>query len=207
MRLLIEQYKYPPSVFEALGIPADWRLETKEGQSILKVGYFRASTKHQPVFILPKIFDDQGKAFSVLLVADLATKPTAEVFKEHPESKRYLEWLYRFSISLYLSLRLYRRRKKDSVLSNRTDFQNIIAHSPDDETTELELVLNIFEFYRTNHDLIVFTEKQNQSQRFRKTNWAKTIRTQQPFSTAQKEPVYASTVEKQRHQNDDDELL
>ena len=73
MRLLIEQYKYPPSVFEALGIPTDWRLETKEGQSILKVGYFRASTKHQPVFILPKIFDEQGRLISQQKIVDKLT--------------------------------------------------------------------------------------------------------------------------------------
>jgi hypothetical protein len=208
MRLLIEKYGYPPSVLDDLEIPDDWRFTDKEGtQSIEKVGYFRATATQEPVFVLPKIFEKKGKVFGEIDIVDLASLATPDVFKKHPEGQRYLEWLYRFSMSLYLSLRTYRRRNPDTVIANKTHFRNIVANTPDDETTELELVLNILEFYRNNHDLIVFTEKQNQSQHFRKTNWAKTIRIQQPVFTANKEPVYLTTVEKQRHRNDDDELL
>lgn len=211
MRLLIEKYGYLPSVLDNLGIPEDWRLTLTNGkQSINKVGYYRAASTQEirePVFILPKIFEHNDKVFRDVDILDLAEMPTQEVFKKHSERQGYLEWLYRFSLSLYISLRTYRRRNKETVLSNKTHFQNIVANTPDDDTTELELVLNILEFYRNNHDLIVFTEKQNQSQHFRKTNWAKTIRTQQSFFTANKEPVYLNTVEKQRHNNNDDELL
>ena len=104
-------------------------------------------------------------------------------------------------------LREYRRRKTDTVLSNKTHFRNIIAHTPDDETSELELVLSLLEFYRNNHDLIVFTEKQFESQHFRQTNWSKTIRTQQPFFTENNAPVYLKTVDKQRQRNNEEELL
>jgi hypothetical protein len=208
MRLLIEKYEYPPSVFDALGIPEDWRLTLRSGkQSLDKVGYFRAAIAKEPVFILPKIFESGDNVFGTIPILDLATLPTPEVFKKHPEGQRHLEWLYRFSLSLYLSLRTYRQRNKETIVSNPTHFQNIVANTPDDETTELERVLTILEFYRSHHDLVVFTEKQNQSQHFRKTNWAKTIRTQQPFFTQNKTPVYLTTVEKQRHRNNDDELL
>ena len=214
MRLLIEKYKYDPSVLNDLGIPDEWRLETQDGkQSIDKVGYYRPTPTEvskkasEPVFILPKIFEGDKYVFGTIPIIDLATETTQKVFKQHPEGQRYLEWLYRFSFHLYISLRTYRQRNKETVITKKVHFQNIVANTPDDETSELELVLNILEFYRNNHDLIVFTEKQNQSQRFRKTNWAKTIRTQQPFFTTNKEPVYLNTVEKQRHRNDDDELL
>lgn len=208
MRLLFERVKYTPSVLDTLDIPTDWRTDYPGGeQSVQKVGYFRASTHHSPIFILPKIFETDNKAFGTLTTDDLASLPTADVFSKHPEGKRYLEWLYRFSIAHYLSLRQYRQNHKDSVLSHKTHFQNIITNTPDDETTELECVLNILDFYRNHHDLIVFTEKQNQSQHFSKTNWAKTIRTQQPIFTNNKVPIYTQTVEKQRRPNDNDELL
>lgn len=212
MRLLIEQYKYPPSVLDDLGVPDDWRVPNMEGkQSINKVGYFRPDERTQktktPIFILPKIFEAEHTVFGTIPILDFAEKPTQQVFKDHPTKQNYLEWLYRFSLKLYISLQTYRRRSVDTVIATKTHFQNIVANSPDDETTELELVLNILEFYRNNHDLIVFTEKQNQSRHFRKTNWSKTIRTQQPFFTANKEPVYLNTIEKQKHNNNDDELL
>lgn len=208
MRLLIEKYKYPPSVLDALGIPDEWQQTLTDGKKYVdKVGYFKADTEHEPIFILPKIFDNEHIAFGHIKVEELATLATTEVFKKHPESQRYLEWLYRFSLSLYLSLREYRRRNLNTVLSNKTPFRNIIAHTPDDETSELELVLSLLEFYRNNHDLIVFTEKQFESQHFRKTNWSKTIRTQQPFFTENNAPVYLKTVDKQRHRNNEEELL
>ncbi len=208
MRLLIEKYKYTPSVLNDLGIPDAWQQTFADGTtSVDKVGYFRADTRHEPIFILPKIFDNHHVAFGHINVVELATLSTAEVFKQHPESQRYLEWLYRFSLSLYLSLREYRRRNVETVLSNKTHFRNIVASSPDDETSELELVLSLLEFYRNNHDLIVFTEKQRESQRARKTNWSKTIRTQQPFFAENNAPVYLKTVDKQRRPNSDEELL
>lgn len=211
MRLLIEKYQYPPSVLDELGIPEDWRFRYTNGQeSINKVGYYRSSLsdkKREPIFIIPKIFEKGGKVFEEIDILDFAKHNIPDVFKAYPHKKNHLEWLYRFSLLLYISLRNYRQRNKETSLSDKTHFQNIVANTPDDQTSELELVLNILEFYRNNHDLIVFTEKQNQSQHFRKTNWAKTIRTQQPFFTENQEPVYLNTVTKQRHQNNDDELL
>jgi hypothetical protein len=208
MRLLIEKYYYNPSVLNDLGIPDDWRQTIADGtQTIDKVGYYRADFEKESIFILPKIFEFNKIAFGHIKVEELAILPTPEVFKKHPESHRYLEWLYRFSLSLYLSLREYRRRNPETVLSRKTHFRNIIAHTPDDETSELELVLSLLEFYRNNHDLIVFTEKQLESQHFRKTNWAKTIRTQQPFFTENNEPIYLKTIEKQRHKNNEEELF
>ena len=212
MKILVERYAYHLETLRNR-IPSDWLQPLKNGKVLLnRVGYYRSpKTEENPeelFLIIPKIFETQTDHFDNIPLESLAKDNVLTIFKEFGRSQTELEYVYRFALSMYLSLREFQRRANETSIV-RADFaQNILSTLSDNETSELDCVLSLVQYYRENRDLIVFKLKQIQSQQFRKTDWQKTIRKVTPLLVGKKNtPIYAQTIQKQREPDREEELF
>ncbi|MCU0393389.1 MAG: hypothetical protein MUE81_19935, partial [Thermoflexibacter sp.] len=176
MRILIENYKYPHTDLSKLLPP---KLLNLQGQSasVEWVGYYNNFAHNQSVIILPKIFEKGNKIFESIDIQSLLSENTIDTLKAHQKSKHEIDFIHRFALIFYLSLKEFQHRKENtSEITQREALKNIISNLEGAEISELDLVFSLLRFYQENKDLIIFKQKQNESAHFKKTNWAKTIR-------------------------------
>jgi hypothetical protein len=208
MKILVERYAYRPEVLQDK-LPSDWLLPTKDGRIMLdKVGYYRSPNSSELFLIVPKVFETTPDHFDDIPLEKLAQYSVLTLFKQYGRSHTEIEYIYRFALSLYLSLREFQKRVNDTSIVRQDFVQNILSTLSDNETSELDCVLSLVQFYRDNRDLIVFKVKQIQSQHFKRTDWRKTVRKVTPILVDNgKTPIYVETIQKQREPDNEEELF
>jgi hypothetical protein len=207
MKILVERYPYAPNLLQDR-IPQDWLLSLQDGRVMLnRVGYYRSPYEGELFLIVPKIFETTPHHFDNIPLEQLAQHNVATLFKDHARSASEIDYIYRFALSLYLSLREFQRRTQDSTIIRQDYLQNILSTLSDNETSELDCVMSLVEFFRNNRDLIIFKVKQAQSQQFKKTDWRKTVQKTMPVLINDKTPLYTQTIQKQQEPNNEAEIF
>ncbi len=170
------------------------------------VGYYYDPV-HQHVFILPKVFYKNGKGFGFLELKDDSPVSDSPDFAQKMKDEGWAENLLTdLPIYLYQAIEKYRRREADTIATEKDAAQNVMSSKKGKtETSLMDVILSLRDFYEENQNLFILTYKQNHSG-FNKVNWAKTIRTQQPVITG-KSVIYPFVVNHRKEINYDEELL
>jgi len=206
MKILLENYTYPPKELQKL-LPEEFVSIRKDGkQSANLVGYYHNFADNQTIIILPKIFAEKNLAFGNIPVTDFLQEDALELLKKQGKTKSERDFVYRFAFIFYLSLKEFRARNEQNEITESGNLRNIISNIENHEVSELDLIFSLLRFYQENKDLILFKQKMAEKQHFQKTNWAKTIRNQTPFLQG-KMPIYLQTNEKQKTQDNENELF
>ena len=196
MKLLIEQYSYDKSRLSALLDP-HYYSELQQGKAqIPYVGYFLSHKIPDTVFILPKVFIIDGKAFGKYAPEEIIDFESLE-----PDDKKTV---FALSVWIYRAIKLYCERKRHDVDSTEV-MQNVVSHQGTSSQTMIDIVLSLLKFHKDHQNLFTYiTRVQHSGQS--KIHWQKTISKSQPVIQNQR-PVYLQPHTKQKEVNYDEELI
>ncbi len=211
MKILIEKYHYPALTLQGL-LPDHYLTFQKQGlASVELVGYYNNFENNETVLILPKIFEEQGKIFSSIAPESFVNEDALTVLKNHDKTKTEIDFVYRFALVFYLSLREFQHRNPDNSITSQENLKNIISNIENTDFSELDLIFSLLRFYQENRELILFKQKMAENQHFKKSNWAKTIRKQtailQEDAQQHTQTIYLQTSQKEKLQDNENELL
>ena len=170
------------------------------------VGYYYDPVR-QHVFILPKVFYKNGKGFGFLELKDDAPITDSPDLVQKMKDEGWAEnILTDLPVYLYQAIEKYRKREIETIVTEKDTAQNVMSSKKGKtETSLMDVILSLRDFYDENQNLFILTYKQNHSG-FNKVNWAKTIRTQQPVIQGQS-VIYPYVVNHRKEINYDEELL
>jgi hypothetical protein len=208
MKILIESHPYPKQILQDLNMPSHLIYDDVPGESSVEcVGYYHNFEQKESVLILPKIFLAQNKnVFSNIPVHELAHTSFGDLVKKYHKNRTETDFIYRFSLILYLSLKTFRQRKIESKIVQKAALKNVISNINDNQQTALDLVLSLIDFHKEHKNLIVFTQKTLENQKNKHINWHKTINNTLPL-LKNNTPIYHQTFQKQQYVSNEDELL
>lgn len=202
MRILIEGEKY--NLNTLLEVFDDPKFFIQEGMfgTINCVGYYHSFIKNEIVYILPKVFIKDGKAFgsSPEELFNLHSKPSFKHKKEHL-------WIRQLLIYFYNSLAEFRSRYRNTIIIENSQSFELNSNLGLKEYSYLDLVLSFVNFYKKNKNTILYHHIEFISNQAKKARWDKTIRTSLPIIISNNSPLYIDIRNKRKKINDEEELL
>lgn len=205
MKILIESEAYPLELLEEVLEDASFYITNKSSEGIITtVGYYYSNRKNEIVYMLPKVFMDNGMntVFGISKL-DLVNIDSTDSFKH---DNKY-EWVRQLSIYFYNSLKEFKRRNDESVLLHKSEHVLLNSNLSDQEYSYLDLLLTFVNFYQKNKTLILYRHIQSIAKVAKRTNWPKTIRKQLPLINTVGQPVYNQFLNKRKIDNTQEELL
>lgn len=196
MKILIEQYGYAKERLSAILDP-HYFTELRDGKAkIPYVGYFLSHKIPDMVFILPKVFIIDGKAFGEYEPEDIID---FDLLK--PEHKANV---FSLSVWIYRAIKLYFQRK-DKAGEEAEILQNVVSHQGPRSETMIDIVLSILKFDKEHKNLFAYITRLKHSGQ-NKIHGQKTIsRTQALIQSGV--PIYTQPHTKQKDINFDEELI
>ena len=146
------------------------------------VGYFLETEQAAHVFVLPKNFVIDGKAFGVQKISQDSAITDSKEFRELLTQNGWSDSLLStLPIYLYQAIDRYRNQVLDSNTAEEDYSREILSSkSGENELTLLDVTLSLQRFYRENQNLFVMVYKQSHSG-FNKVQWGKTVRKTMPI--------------------------
>ena len=200
MKVLVEGEKYSLSLLEEIIDPRFYKTYGTDGK-ISHVGYFYSKLNNEIVYILPKVFIDEGG----MVLFDFEKQQLASCgfyLNEHARSASLKHLLILF----YRSLQEYKKRQPLNSIINKDESLILDSNIGDNEYTYLDILLNMVTFHKENKNTILFIEKKHRSQQHKKVSWEKTIKKTLPFIDGNGDPIYVQTINK-RKVIDSEEIL
>ena len=196
MKILIEQYGYAKGRLSAILDP-HYFTELRDGKAkIPYVGYFLSHKIPDMVFILPKVFIIDGKAFGEYDPEDIIDFDNLK-----PEHKANV---FSLSVWIYRAIKLYFQRK-DKTGEESEILQNVVSHQGPRSETMIDIVLSLLKFDKEHKNLFAYITRLKHSGQ-NKIHWQKTIsRTQALIQNGV--PIYLQPHTKQKDINFDEELI
>lgn len=196
MKILIEQYGYDKDRLSAILDP-HYFTEMRDGKAkIPYVGYFLSRKIPDTVFILPKVFIIDGKAFGEYAPEEIIDFDNLE--QEHKAN------VFSLSVWIYRAIKLYFQRK-DKVGDETEIMQNVVSHQGPSSETMIDIVLSLLKFDKEHKSLFTYITRLKHSGQ-NKIHWQKTIsKTQALIQNGV--PVYLNPHTKQKDINFDEELI
>ena len=196
MKILIEQYGYAKDRLSAILDP-HYFTELRDGKAkIPYVGYFLSHKIPDMVFILPKVFIIDGKAFGEYDPEDIIDFDNLK-----PEHKANV---FSLSVWIYRAIKLYFQRK-DKIGEESEILQNVVSHQGPRSETMIDIVLSLLKFDKEHKNLFAYITRLKHSGQ-NKIHWQKTIsRTQALIQNGI--PIYLQPHTKQKDINFDEELI
>ena len=196
MKILIEQYGYAKGRLSAILDP-HYFTELRDGKAkIPYVGYFLSHKIPDMVFILPKVFIIEGKAFGEYDPEDIIDFDNLK-----PEHKTNV---FSLSVWIYRTIKLYFQRK-DKIGEESEILQNVVSHQGPRSETMIDIVLSLLKFDKEHKNLFAYITRLKHSGQ-NKIHWQKTIsRTQALIQNGV--PIYLQPHTKQKDINFDEELI
>ena len=196
MKILIEQYGYAKDRLSAILDP-HYFTELRDGKA--KIPYVRYFLSHKipdMVFILPKVFIIDGKAFGEYDPEDII-----DFEQLKPEHKANV---FSLSVWIYRAIKLYFQRK-DKIGEESEILQNVVSHQGPRSETMIDIVLSLLKFDKEHKNLFAYITRLKHSGQ-NKIHWQKTIsRTQALIQNGV--PIYLQPHTKQKDINFDEELI
>lgn len=206
MKILIENYSYDSNLLADFLPKRLLTLLDNEKARVDLVGYYNNFFEKETAVILPKIFLENGKVFENIPPDEFIERNALDVFTKYGKTKSEIDFILRFSFTFYLSLREFQQRNPQNIITQKEYLRNIVSNLGLSDITELDLVFSLLKFYKENRDLILFKQKLAEKQKFKKTNWTKTVCKNLPF-IKNNTPIYLESIEKEKRQDDENELL
>lgn len=196
MKILIEQYGYAKDRLSAILDP-HYFTELRDGKAkIPYVGYFLSHKIPDMVFILPKVFIIDGKAFG-----EYDPEEIIDFEQLKPEHKANV---FSLSVWIYRAIKLYFQRK-DKLGEESEILQNVVSHQGPRSETMIDIVLSLLKFDKEHKNLFAYITRLKHSGQ-NKIHWQKTIsRTQALIQNGV--PIYLQPHTKQKDINFDEELI
>lgn len=196
MKILIEQYGYSKEVLARLLDP-HYYSELQNGTAqIPYVGYFLSHKIPDTVFILPKVFIIEGKAFG-----KYAPESVIDFEKIEEDDKRTI---FALSTWIYRAIKLYFQRK--SLYANNLEvMQNVVSHHGANSETMIDIVLALLKFNKEHQNLFTYITRLKHSGQ-NKIHWQKTISSSAAIIQNGK-PIYLQPHTKHKEINFDEELI
>jgi len=196
MKVLIEQYGYNKDRLSKLLDP-HYYTEMREGKAkIPYVGYFLSHKIPDVVFILPKVFIIDGKAFGEYEPEDIIDFENLK--QEHKTN------VFNLSVWIYRAIKLYFQRK-DRVGDETEIMQNVVSHQGPSSETMIDIVLSLLKYDKEHKNLFAYITRLKHSGQ-NKIHWQKTISNTQAL-IQNGVPVYLNPHTKQKDINFDEELI
>ena len=196
MKILIEQYGYDKERLSAILDP-HYFTEMRNGKAkIPYVGYFLSHKIPDTVFILPKVFIIDGKAFGEYEPEEIIDFDNLK--QEHKAN------VFSLSVWIYRAIKLYFQRK-DKVGEEVEIMQNVVSHQGPSSETMIDIVLSLLKFDKEHKNLFTYITRLIHSGQ-NKIHWQKTIsKTQALIQNGV--PVYLNPHTKHKDINFDEELI
>lgn len=196
MKILIEQYGYVKGRLSAILDP-HYFTELRDGKAkIPYVGYFLSHKIPDMVFILPKVFIIDGKAFG-----EYDPEEIIDFDNLKPEHKANV---FSLSVWIYRAIKLYFQRN-DKLGEESEILQNVVSHQGPRSETMIDIVLSLLKFDKEHKNLFAYITRLKHSGQ-NKIHWQKTIsRTQALIQNGV--PIYLQPHTKQKDINFDEELI
>jgi hypothetical protein len=201
MKILVEGYAY--SDFD---LPQTLRERFFKNGKVAVVGYYNHIETDGSIIILPKVFVENDLLFGEFPYQDAVKNDFISNLKNHKNSTVYLEFLHRFSLLLFLSIKEYQRRQPENDIVEKSIISKINQGKNQSEITEIELIFAMVDFYHQHRNLVLFTKEVTHNQQFKKTNWQKTINRTLPI-LQQQTPIYHTVYQTQQTIDFEDELM
>jgi len=208
MKILFEEYQYdtkllPPVIGERYYLPVN-AIYSKIGY----VGYYfnpKANEgKGDVVIILPKVFiNKEYKAFNEFSPEELIN-PSSEIIAKLKSSGKD-KIIFEISTWIYRAIQQYNKRHYFNSISENQLVNQVISNLDIKKSTELDVILSLFKFYKENQSLFTFIAKTTHSQQH-KINWQKTIAKKKPF-IQENQPFYFEVSSKKKKINEEEELV
>lgn len=166
------------------------------------VGYFFNSDINDIVFILPKVFISNDKAFNRYdpsIIIDLS--PEDNPLKGDAND----EVVFELSAWVYQAIAHFYERKQQSTIGSDVHIQNVRPTGEKSSKTIIEIILSLREFQRKHHNLFTYISLINSSGN-NKVHWNKTISKVQPVFQDD-EPYYMEFRNRNKTINFDEELI
>ena len=196
MKILIEQYGYAKDRLSAILDP-HYFTELRDGKAkIPYVGYFLSHKIPDMVFILPKVFIIDGKAFGEYEPEEIIDFDNLK--QEHKAN------VFSLSVWIYRAIKLYFQRK-DKTGDEAEILQNVVSHQGPRSETMIDIVLSLLKFDKEHKNLFAYITRLKHSGQ-NKIHWQKTIsKTQALIQNGV--PIYIQPHTKQKDINFDEELI
>ena len=196
MKILIEKYSYPKNKLVPL-LDSHYYSELQNGiAQIPYVGYFLSYKIPDTVFILPKVFIINGKAFGKYAPEDII-----DFDHLNTEDKKTV---FALSVWVYRAIKLYCQRK--GRLSDEAEvMQNVVSHYGNSSDTMIDIILSLLKFNREHRHLFTYITRVKHSGQ-NKIHWRRTIAKTQAI-IHDKKPFYPYPQTKRKEVNYDEELI
>ena len=196
MKILIEQYGYNKDRLSKL-LDSHYYTELQNNVAqIPYVGYFLSHKIPDTVFILPKVFMIEGKAFGKYSPEDII-----DFEKLDEEDKKAV---FALSVWIYRAIKLYSQRK--GKLPETTEvMQNVVSHYGSSSETMIDIILSLLKFHKDHQNLFTYITRIRHSGQ-NKIHWQKTISKTQAL-VQRGRPFYIQPQTKQKEINYDEELI
>lgn len=165
------------------------------------VGYYYDGEAREAIFILPKVFLKDSKAFGKYTPESLLQ----DKGKGELQTKDSHALLFKISVQIYQAIALYCERCPKNRITAHRKLAGVIGHRRDGETTLLDLILALIRFGKEHQSLFTYIATITHSERH-KIHWTKTIRTTSPVLQDGK-PYYLKCKTKEKAINYDEELI
>ncbi|MBE6324769.1 MAG: LlaJI family restriction endonuclease [Bacteroidales bacterium] len=196
MKILIEQYGYDKERLSKLLDP-HYFTELRDGKAkIPYVGYFLSRRIPDIVFILPKVFIIDGKAFGEY-------EPEAIIDFENLKQEHQTN-VFNLSVWVYRAIKLYFQRK-EKYGEEAEIMQNVVSHQGPRSETMIDIILTLLKFDKEHKNLFTYITRLKHSS-LNKIHWQKTISNTQAL-IQNGTPVYLNPHTKQKDINFDEELI
>lgn len=160
------------------------------------VGYFLSYKIPDTVFILPKVFIINGKAFGKYAPEDII-----DFDHLNTEDKKTV---FALSVWVYRAIKLYCQRK--GRLSDEAEvMQNVVSHYGNSSDTMIDIILSLLKFNREHRHLFTYITRVKHSGQ-NKIHWRRTIAKTQAI-IHDKKPFYPYPQTKRKEVNYDEELI
>lgn len=196
MKILIEQYGYDKERLSKLLDP-HYFTELRDGKAkIPYVGYFLSRRIPDVVFILPKVFIIDGKAFGEYEPEEIIDFDKLK--QEHQAN------VFSLSVWVYRAIKHYFQRK-DKYGEEAEIMQNVVSHQGPRSETMIDIILSLLKFDKEHKNLFTYITRLKHSG-LNKIHWQKTISNTQAL-IQNGTPVYLNPHTKQKAINFDEELI
>lgn len=196
MKILIEQYGYDKERLSKLLDP-HYFTELRDGKAkIPYVGYFLSRRIPDVVFILPKVFIIDGKAFGEYEPEEIIDFDKLK--QEHQAN------VFSLSVWVYRAIKHYFQRK-DKYGEEAEIMQNVVSHQGPRSETMIDIILALLKFDKEHKNLFSYITRLKHSG-LNKIHWQKTISNTQAL-IQNGTPVYLNPHTKQKAINFDEELI
>lgn len=204
MKILIEGEEYNIDNLEL--ILDDPKFYTQKGTTatISSVGYYHSFKKKELVYMLPKVFmKDRESTIFGITKDELFDFETNETFK-HKEEFR---WIRQLLIYFYNSLKEYKRRYSDNLITELSQSIELNTNLGNNEYTYLDLLLSFVNYYKKNKNTVLFKHINFKSNQVKNAKWEKTIRKSLPIFKSANVPIYTEIKNKKKVVDSEEELL